>query len=227
MKKSNMIVGSVAAVLLGVVLVCLFAFKERPSWRADREEQRAPITKQRAIGDMKAFAERCGQVEELVVQSPANIKGETLVSDSSSFEMLPQGDVAIDTLFENGGKKLTFKVAGQKNAQTPYYYLQLLLPRVQKISASHVNLKVTSYRLPQLQLLLSGESGCQLYTPLSVPALSASITDLSALRYAPPDTAGNISIKVSGNGFLSMPKRTAKALQQKGSITLQDNGIVQ
>jgi hypothetical protein len=227
MKKSNLIICSIALLLLGVVLVCVIAFKEKPHWLAEREESRNAAAAQQAIADMRAFAARCTAVTVLEVESPKNIRGETSVSDSGLFQRMPQGEVTIDTIFADGGKTLRFSIKPNANEEkeAQYYFLQLALPSLQKIAVNNVNVKTVCFRLPSLHLLLKGESGCTL--DVNGPTgLQAELGDLSALRYAPSDTASNIRIAAKGNALVKMPKVAAQHLQQKGLLTLQDNAIV-
>lgn len=227
MKKSNIIVGSIALVILGVVIVCLAAFKERPEWKAQREEQRNPVTEQQAVARMQAFAAQCKSVEEVVIQSPNNIRGETFISDSTTFVMQPSGEVTVDTVLSSDGKKLSFTIAPEADAQVVYYNLQLSLPALKRIVANNINLGVTSYSLPDLAITLTGESGCSLNTNKRIPNLQIALSGLSALRYAPVRVADGTIIKASGNALLHIPEPVAKQLQQSGKLVLQENAIVQ
>lgn len=227
MKKSNIVISSIALAVLGVVVVCLVAFKERPEWKSERENQRNPDTEQKAVSEMMAFAAKCNQVEELVLESSTNIKGETLLSDSNRFQLLPQGQISIDTLFENGGKKLTFRIEPQKDAQVVYYYLQLLLPALKTVTTTNINLDAAFEKIPAVRLQLKGESGCELRTAKTIPALQVDLTDLSAIRYSPSSASDNINITASGNALVKMPEEIARQLQQKNKIILRDNGLVQ
>jgi hypothetical protein len=227
MKKSNIIIGSIALALLSVVIVCLTAFRERPEWKAQREEQRNPATEQKAIARMQAFAAQCKNVEEVVIQSTQNIRGETFISDSTQFTMQTNGEITIDTVLSNDGKKLSFTIAPQAGAQVIYYNLQLALPVVKNIMANNINLGIVSYHLPSLALTLKGETGCSLNTPKGIPNLAIDISELSALRYAPSQVANGSIIKASGNALLHIPEALAKQLQQKGQLILQENAIIQ
>lgn len=227
MKKSNLIIGSIALALLGVVIVCLTAFKEKPEWKAEREEQRNPATEQKVIARKLAFAAQCKNVEEVVIQSSQNIRGEAFISDSTQFTMQTNGEVTIDTLLSNDGKKLSFTIEPQPDARVVYYTLQLALPTVKNIIVNNINLGVASYHLPTLALTLKGESGCSLNTPKAIPQLAIDISGLSALRYAPAQVAEGSTIKASGNALLHLPEPIAKQLQQKGQLILQENAIIQ
>lgn len=222
-----MIVGGIALAIVGLVIVCLTSFREKPEWKAERTEQRDPATEQRAIANMMAFANRCNLVEELVLKSPNHIKGNTYVSDSNQFRLMPMGEIIIDTLFENNGKKLSFTIEPQKDGRVIYYYLQLMLPALKKVTCNNINLKLDSYGLPALSLTLQGESGCDMKTGKRPPRLEIDIEDLSALFYTPPPSADSIMIKASGNALVHLPETTAKQLQQKGQLILQENAIVQ
>ena len=146
MKKSNLIIGSIGLALLGVVIVCLAAFRARPEFKAERDRQRHPALEQQVLEKMTAFAARCSQVEELVLESSASLRGQVSVSDSSQFKPSSNGEVKIDTILENGGKKITLRIEPQENAQIIYYDIQLLLPLVTNIRQHNVNMRLNSKR---------------------------------------------------------------------------------
>jgi hypothetical protein len=227
MKKSNIIIGGIALAVLGVVIVCLAAFRVKPEWKAEREEQRNPATEQKAIAGMMDFATKCKDVEELVIQSSKNIKGETFVFDSTQFSRQSMGEVNIDTVFSNGGKKLSFTIEPQKDAQVVYYYLQLALPSVKSISTNNINLGINGTSFSTLKLQLQGESGCDLKAKKGIGNLQVVLGGLSAFYYKPSNVSDSISIKASGNAIVQMPEAIAKQLQQQGKLILQENAIVQ
>jgi hypothetical protein len=227
MKKSNMIVGGIALAILGLVIVCLAAFREKPEWRSEQRAWLDPANEQKEIANMMAFANRCNLVEELVLKSSTKVKGRTSVSDTNQFRLTSIGDAIIDTLFENEGKKLSFTIEPKKDGRIVYYFLQLLLPALKKVSCNNVELSLKSYRLPTLALSLQGESGCFLKTDKGISRLEVDIKNLSALFYTPPPITDSIFIKASGNALVQLPETIAKQLQQQGKLILQENAIVQ
>lgn len=227
MKKSNTIIGSIALVLVGVVIVCLTAFREKPEWKAQREEQRNPATEQKAIARMLAFAAQCKNVEELVIQTSKNIRGETFVSDSAAFTANSIGEVTIDTVFSDGGKKLSFTIEPKKDAQVVYYYLQLALPSVKTILTNNINLGINCNSFSTLKLQLKGESGCDIKAKKGIANLQVELGDLSAFYYKLSNVPDSISIKATGNAIVNMQEDIAKQLQQKGQLILQENAIIQ
>lgn len=226
MKKSNIIIASIALIFLSVVIVCLTAFRERPEWTAERNEKRTPATSQKAIARMQAFAAQCSNVEELVIQTSKNIMGEAFISDSAAFNPNSMGEVTIDTVFSNGGKKLSFTIEPQKDAQVIYYYLQLALPSVKSILTNNINLGINCNGFSTLKLQLKGESGCDIKVKKGIANLQVALGDVSAFYYKLSNIPDSISIKATGNAIVYMQEDIAKQLQQKGQLILQENAIV-
>jgi hypothetical protein len=223
MKKSNIIISSIGMVLLGVVIVCLLAYREKPEWKADREKQRNPEVEQQAIEKMTTFAARCSQVEELVLESSRSLRGQVFVSDSNRFRKAYNGEMKIDTIFENGGKKLTLRIEPETNAQVIYYDIQLLLPLLTTIRQNNTNLELQTQKTG-LHISVKGESYCGIKG--IVPAGSQiALTDLSALSCAPGKT-DSVLIKASGNTIVNIGEETAKLMQQAGRLVLTQNAIV-
>jgi hypothetical protein len=223
MKKSNIIISSIGLVLLGVVIVCLLAYREKPEWKAEREKQRNPEVEQQAIEKMTTFAARCSQVEELVLESSRSLRGQVFVSDSNRFRKAYNGEMKIDTILENGGKKLTIRIEAEADAQSIYYDIQLLLPLVTTIRQNNTNLEIQTKK-KGLSISLKGESYCGIkgITPAGSQIV---LTDLSALHYTPVNT-DSVQIKASGNAIVNTGEETGKLMQQSGKLVLTENAII-
>jgi hypothetical protein len=223
MKKSNLIISAIAITLLGVVIVCLIAFKERPQWKAEKATLRNPAVVQKNIDTKIAFATSCSKVEELILESPLNIKGKVHVCDSNRFYPAPNGEVKIDTILENDGKKLTLRITPKPDGQVIYYDIQLLLPQAHTIRVHNVNL-VLETKMRGMDISLKGESLCTI-PRLTEPGTTIALTDLCALSYIPryPDS---VQIKASGNALVYTVEDIAKQMQQKGQLILTQNAIV-
>jgi hypothetical protein len=222
MKKSNIIISSIGLFLLGVVIVCLMAYRERPEWKAEREKQRNPIVEMQAIEKLTAFSAQCTQVEELVLESSVNLRGQVSVSDSSQFRKASNGEMRIDTILENGGKKLTIRIEPKAGAQTIYYDIQLLLPLVNTIRVNNVNMGLQTKRRG-MNISLKGESLCN-FRAVTQPGTLIELTDLSTL-YCVSGNKDSIVIKASGNAIVNINKETAKFMQQSGKLVLTQNAI--
>ncbi len=223
MKKSNIIISSIGLFLLGFVIVCLMAYRERPEWKAEREKQRNPVVEQQAIEKMTAFAAQCTRVEELVLESSKNLRGQVSVSDSSEFRQASNGEMKIDTILENGGKKLTLRIEPEADAQTIYYDIQLLLPLVNTIRQKNVNMSLDR-KNRSMNISVKGESYCSL-NEITQPGLHIDVTDLSTLYFVPGET-DSVLIKASGNAIVNTEKQFAKLMQQSGKLVLTQNAII-
>jgi hypothetical protein len=224
MKKSNLIISAIALTILGVVIVCLTAFKERAEWKAEKKQQHSQVVEQQAIEKMTAFAARCSQVEELVLESSVNLRGRVIVTDSSQFSPASNGEVKIDTLLENGGKKLTIRIEPQVDAQIIYYDVQLLLPLVHTIRMNNSTLDLETKK-PGLHISVKGESYCNIngFTPAGT---QVDITDLSTLYFLMRSTADSVQIKASGNAIVNTQEEMGKLMQQNGRLLLTQNAIM-
>jgi hypothetical protein len=223
MKKSNIIISSIGLLLLGVVILCLMAYRERPEWKAEREKQRNPVVEMQAIEKMAAFATKCTQVEELVLESSKNLRGQVSVSDSSQFRQAGNGEMKIDTVLENGGKKLTIRIEPKTDAQVIYYDIQLLLPLVKTIRVNNVNMGLQTKRRG-MNISLKGESLCN-FRGVSEPGSQIELTDLSAL-YLIPRKTDSIQIRASGNAIVNTVEQMGKLMQQTGKLVLTQNAII-
>jgi hypothetical protein len=223
MKKSNLIISAIALTVLGVVIVCLTAYKERPEWKAEKKMLRSPVVEQQAIEKMTAFAARCSQVEELVLESSQNLKGQVFVTDSSQFRQASNGEVKIDTILENGGKKLTIRIEPKADAQIIYYDIQLLLPLVKTIRQNNVNLELQTKKRG-MNISVRGESYCSL-NEATHPGLHIDVTDLGALYLVFGET-DSVQIKASGNALVYTSEEKARLMQQTGKLVLTQNAII-
>jgi hypothetical protein len=223
MKKSNLIISVIALTILGVVIVCLTAYKERPEWEAEKKLLRSPVVEQQAIEKMTAFATKCSQVEELVLESSLNLRGQVFVTDSSQFRQASNGEVKIDTLLENGGKKLTIRIETKADAQIIYYDIQLLLPLVNTIRLNNMNMGLQT-KSRGLHISLTGESLCNI-RGTTEPGTKIELTDLSAL-YCIPRNTDSVQIKASGNAIVNTAEAMGKLMLQSGKLVLTQNAIV-
>jgi hypothetical protein len=223
MKKSNIIISAIALTILGVVIICLAAFKQRPEWKAEKEKQNNPVIEQQAIEKMAAFAAKCSQVEELVLESSLSLKGQVFVTDSSRFRQAGNGEVKIDTILENGGKKLTIRVEPKEGAQIIYYDIQLLLPLVNTIRQHNINLELQTKK-KGMNISVKGESYCGI-AGVTPAGSQVELTDLCALYFTPGNT-DSVQIKASGNALVYTPEEKARQLLQTGKLILTQNAIV-
>jgi hypothetical protein len=224
MKKSNLIISAIALTILGVVIVCLTAYKERPEWKAEKKLLRSPVVERQAIEKMTAFAARCSQVEELVLESSVNLRGRVLVTDSSQFSPASNGEVKIDTLLESGGKKLTLRIEPKADAQIIYYDIQLLLPLVNTIRLNNGTLDLETKK-QGLHISVKGESYCNIngFTPAGT---QVDITDLSTLYFLLRSTKDSVQIKASGNAIVNTQEEMGKLMQQNGDLILTQNAVI-
>ncbi len=223
MKKSNIIISGIALTILGVVVTCLAAFKQRPEWEAEKKLQQTQVVDQKAIEKMTAFATKCSLVEELVLESSLNLRGQVTVTDSSQFKSSGNGEMKMDTILENGGKKLTIRIEPEANGQIIYYDIQLLLPIVKTISVNNVNL-VLKTKMRGISISLKGESLCHM-NGTAEPGTRVALTDLSSL-YCIPRNTDSVQINASGNAIVNTDREISQLMLQKGKLVLTQNAIV-
>ncbi len=224
MNKSNRIISLIALLILCSVIVCLAAFRERPEWKEERENSRNPVAEQQAVEKLTAFSTQCTQVEELVVESSVNLRGEVTVSDSNQFRRTSQGEMKIDTLLENGGKKMILRIEPKKDAQIIYYDIQLLLPALSSIQQKNTNLKLY-HRKPGMKLVMTGESRC-VFNNAPAPGTNMSLTDLCSLYCTPHSTDADIAITASGNAIVHLIKPFQQPMLANGKVRLSGNAVI-
>jgi hypothetical protein len=240
MKKSNIIVSTIAILMIITVIICITAFKEKDAWK----EQRKSIA-DTAI-NLKADFRRFSQVEELVLEAPENYFGEIKLqqsSDSLYSEIKSKYDTSrlkIDTILQDGGKKLTIRlnpVKTNSKAYPVYFTIETILPSLKTVISNNIDIIYDPHLFrgqrynPDISLTMNGESNFRVYRLNFTGIVNVFLNDRSkAELWGGTDYNEQISITAGGNSIVeflgSFADEKIKDMFDKGKIVLKDNAII-
>jgi hypothetical protein len=242
MKRSNMIVASIALVMTMAVVICITAFKER-----DKSSNKAGANNGTVAQEdnrrkkTAALSLRCAQVETLVLDAPENYYGHLglINNPDSGFWRADAAKVRLDTLLSADGKTLTVRLVPLVESGSPYtvyFELYIALPALKSITSTNVDIAIIR-PYSNLGIVMRGESMCYLPVNENGSSFHAELYSLSKLYCPSMLYWGGSTVKAAGNAIVELKLNLIGAqvenhnigmlMLEKKQITLQDNAIVE